>query len=266
MDIGTAKASAEVRRRIPHRMVDIADPADDYTVRQFQRAGRAAIAEVLIGGGRVVIAGGSGLHFRALVDPMTFAPTDPDVRAAFESLGLPELRERLLAADPAASDVVDTANPRRIARALEIHAITGQTPTERANTDEARRMAAYESELAFSAFGVDPDDGLKDRVASRFHAMVEAGLLDEVAGLAPRLGATASQAVGYKELLPVVRGEVPLEEGTRDAVGATRALVKRQRTWFRRDPRIAWLAWQDGSDEDIESAVAAIRERVSWTS
>ena len=263
MDIGTAKAPGTVRKLIPHRMVDIVDPSEEYTVKQFQSEGRNAIDEVVGDGGRVVIAGGSGLHFRALVDPMTFAPSDRGVREELEAKEPEQLRSQLLAHDPEAGAVVDLANPRRLIRALEVFALTGLTPSARATTDEARMIAAYEPLLPMAAFGIDPGDSLKERVSARFHGMLEAGLLQEVSSLDGTLGTTASQAVGYKELMPVVRGEVALETATEQAISATRALVKRQRTYFRRDPRIAWMSWQDG---DFEATVAEIRERVAWTS
>jgi tRNA dimethylallyltransferase len=266
MDIGTAKPSPETRRRIPHHMVDIAEPSDEVNVQRFQDLARKAIADAHARGRRVVIAGGSGLHFRAIVDPMTFAPTDPDVRRRLEEGEPGVLRSRLLEADPDAAEHLDVANPRRVVRALEILELTGETPSARSVGAESRAVGRYEALLPFTAFGIDPGVGITLRIEERFRSMVAHGLLDEVAGLQGRLGVTAAQAVGYKELLPVVRGEAELDDGVAEAIRATRGLVKRQRTFFRRDPRIAWLPWQDDDARRIEDAVESIGERAAWTS
>ena len=197
-----------------------------------------------------MIAGGTGLHFRALVDPLDFPPTDDDVRSELEATDAVELRARLEALDPGAVDHVDLANPRRVLRALEIHALTGDTPSMRAAHPDAAAVRTYTPRVAFVGIGVDPGDVLRDRIAARFDAMLEAGLLDEAAALAPRLGRIARQAVGYKELLDVVDGDATLDEGRAAAIQATIALAKRQRTFFRRDPRITWLA------PDLDDAAA----------
>lgn len=266
MDIGTAKPTGDVRSRIPHYMVDIIAPSAELSVKEYQQLGRSAIDEALSDHGKVIIAGGSGLHFRALVDPLTFAPSELGTRTRLEAEPLDELCSRLVAIDESAGAHIDMDNPRRVVRALEIYELTGDTPSSRASSTEARAIAAYVPEVPFVGFGVDTGDTLKDSVEARFHAMLEAGLLEEVRGLEGSLGATASQAVGYKELMPVVRGEEELGDATTRAVSASRSLVKRQRTYFRRDPRITWLPWQDGGMHDVDAAVRAIKERVAWTS
>jgi tRNA dimethylallyltransferase len=266
MDIGTAKPSEVVRRRITHHMVDIADPAEDFSVQRFQAIGRPILEAEIAANRRVVIAGGSGLHLRCLVDPLTFAPTDPDVRDRLEREDVALLRVQLLERDPHAADHTDLANPRRVVRAMEVLELTGETPSDRARTPEAAALASYEPEVPFLAIGVDAGEDLRDRVDGRLHGMVERGLLDEVAGLQGRLGMTAAQAVGYKEFLPVVNGERPFDGAFEDAARATRALAKRQRTFFRRDPRIAWLPWQDEERDRIAQAIATIGERAAWIS
>jgi tRNA dimethylallyltransferase len=266
MDIGTAKPSADIRSEIIYRMIDVADPSEDFDVRRYQGMGREAIDEELARRGRVIVCGGSGLHFRALVDPMTFAPTDPVVRAELEGMDLVDLVDRLLASDPSAGEIVDLDNPRRVIRAVEVAQLTGLTPTARATSNEAADVAEYRPHLAFAAVGIDPGGAVRKRVEARFDAMVAGGLLDEVAGLADSLGRTARQAVGYKELIPVVHGDATLAEATEEVLSATMSLVKRQRTFFRRDPRIEWLAWQDDRARRIDEAMAAIREAAGWTS
>jgi tRNA dimethylallyltransferase len=256
MDIGTAKPSLAERSRVVHHGIDLVDPADDFSVSDFQQMGRKVVDSSEV---PLIIAGGSGLHFRALVDPMRFRPRDPEVRSVLEQLTLAQAVTRLLTGDPEAGGHVDLANPRRVIRALEILELTGETPTARATSEERRRLDSYTPLVAFRAVALDPGDALADRVDRRLRTMLEAGLLDEVASLAPELGRTAGQAVGYKELLPVVAGRASLEEGVDAARRATLALAKRQRTYFRRDPRLNWLPWSDDPDVRVRAAVAAVR-------
>jgi tRNA dimethylallyltransferase len=249
MDIGTAKPTPADQAVVPHHMIDVANPADEYDVATFQRAARHAIEEIRGRGKHVLIVGGSGLHLRVTVDPYTFGRHDAEVRAALEAADPGELVPRLLAVDPEAGSVVDLANPRRVIRALEIHAVDGATPTERANAPERRAVEAYEPIIPFEGVGVDPGEELGDRARTRVDDMLVEGLLDEVAELAPHLGRTAAQAVGYKELLPVVLGTEDLWDGQEEVVRNTVALGRRQRTYFRRDPRIRWLPWHPEADE-----------------
>jgi len=265
MNIGTAKVDAATAARVPHHLIDLADPDQPFTVAQFQHAGRAVIRELESRGCIAVIAGGSGLHFRALVDPLEFPPTDATIRAELEATDPAALVGELLLADPDADRRVDLANPRRVLRAVEILRLTGATPSLRANSGSARAVRDYTPLIAFRAVGLDPGDRLGPRVATRFDAMLADGLLDEVGDLADRLGPTARQAVGYKELLGVVAGEYDIEEGRSRAIQATLALAKRQRTFFRRDPRIRWLPWHDDAERRMRAAVAAIEDGV-WNS
>ncbi len=265
MDIGTAKPDAEERRRVPHHLIDVADPEEHYSVSQFQQEGRRVLARLEERGTPALIVGGSGLHFRALVDPMEFPPTEAEVRRRLEDLPSDEAQAALLAADPRAGDSVDLDNPRRVVRALEIYELTGLTPSGRATRPEAEALARYESVVAFEAIGLDPGGALAERVEARCDRMLELGLLEEVAALATRLGPTAGQAVGYKELLPVVSGEATLEEGRAEVIRATVALGRRQRTFFRRDPRIRWLPWREDPDERLAAVVEALEEP-AWSS
>ncbi len=266
MDIGTAKPTPDDRRRIPHYLIDIADPAEEFTVAEFQREGRGVLAALAETSRPAVIAGGSGLHFRALVDPLTFAPHDPDVRARIDELPDDVAVNRLRSVDPSAGRYVDLANPRRVQRALEIYELSGATPSQRAASDEAAAVRAYRAQIPVRAVGFDPGGELEARIAARVDGMLARGLLDEVAALAPRLGRTARNAVGYRQLLEVVGGTATVEEGRREVVRATTALAKRQRTFFARDPRIRWLPWSPDPDERAAAAHRALEEAGSWTS
>lgn len=269
MDIGTAKPSPEDRARIPHHMLDLVDPADEYTVAEFQETARRVVEDTE---GPVIVVGGSGLHFRAVVDPLEFPPHDPRLRALLEGVDVSELRSELLTADPAAGEHVDLDNPRRVVRAVEVLRLTGRSPSARAASPEARAVAEHRALLPFRAVGIDPGDDLAARVPARFRAMLDRGLLDEVTGLAGRMGRTAAQAVGYKELLGVVDGSKDLASATEDAIGATTSLARRQRTWFRRDPRIHWLTWRPGPDRLADEAMkvlddaSADERQASWSS
>ena len=265
MDIGTAKASAPIRARIPHHLIDVVEPSEAFSVAQFQEAGRAVLADLAGRGSAAVIAGGSGLHFRALVDPLEFPPTDDVLRAELDGVDPVALVGELLAADPDAAAYVDLANPRRVLRAVEIHRLTGATPSVRAAAPLAAAVREYRPIVPMVAIGIDPGDRLAERVTARFDAMLDAGLLHEVARLAPALGRTARHAVGYKELLDVVDGSVTLDEARRSAISATLSLAKRQRTFFRRDPRIRWIPWHDDPADRVAAAGAALEE-ATWTS
>lgn len=262
MDIGTAKPSADEQSRVPHHMVDVVDPSEPYSVAEFRQAGREAIGAIER---PILVVGGSGLHFRSLVDPLDFAPTDPDVREALASDAVDDLIAELTAADPEASEHVDLANPRRVERAVEILRITGETPSIRASTPRAAAVRAYEPEVAVVAVGLDPGEGLAARVERRFDRMLDEGLGAEVERLMPVWGETASRAVGYRQMTRVVTGEWDLAMGRRRSVDATTALSHRQRTWFRRDPRIEWLEWDD---DPVRVADVALRrlEEAGWTS
>ena len=266
MDIGTAKPSRDVRALVDYRMVDICEASNDFTVHEFQRGARRHIEELATQFRRVVIAGGSGLHFRAVVDPMTFAPTNAELRAELEARTLESLVEELLLADPDAAGLVDMANPRRVVRAVEVILLTGETPTVRANKPEASQLRSYEPRYPVTAFGVDAADASQRRIALRLNAMIEAGFIDEVETIAPTLGTLASHAVGYREFSRMVSGEISREEAISDTIRATNGLVKRQRTFFRKDPRVEWMSWHDDERERIERAVDHIGERMQWTS
>jgi tRNA dimethylallyltransferase len=262
MDIGTAKPSVAERAEVVHHGIDLADPEDTFTVAEFQAAGRAALA----GSERpVLIVGGSGLHFRSVVDPLRFPPTDPVVRAEVEALRPADAVAALVATDPDAARYVDLSNPRRVVRALEIHRISGRTPSQRAAEPEALAVKEYRPVIDVVAVAFDPGERLPARVGARFDHMLGAGLLGEVRSLAPRLGPTARHAVGYRQLVPVVSGEWTEAEGRRRAVDATTALARRQRTFFRRDPRIRWLEWDDDPERRADAAQAALEE-AGWTS
>ena len=249
MDIGTAKPTRAERGRVPHHLVDLVEPGEEFSVARFQPLARAAIAEVL-GRGRVpLLVGGSGLYFHAVVDDFVFPPTDREVRARLEAeaaeIGLPELYGRLAEADPAAAARIQPENLRRTVRALEVMELTG-----RPFSSFRAAMDAPMSRYRLTVLGLDPGaELLRARVAERVRAMAEAGLVEEVRRLAERpLSRTARQALGYKELLDAMEQGTPVPEALEAVVRRTRAYARRQLAWFRRDPRVRWSTLPPGPE------------------
>lgn len=265
MDIGTAKPSAQDRASVPHHLIDIVDPEQRFSVAEFQSVGRAALRELEARATPALIVGGSGLHFRSLIDPLTFAGHDESIRATIEAMGPERARSALLEADPDAGDHVDLANPRRVARALEVVRLTGATPSERAETPEARAMRSYEARIPFAAAGIDPGEALVARIERRLDRMLDDGWFAEVEALQHRLGPTAGQAVGYRHLVKAARREWSLERAVRRARDATTSLARRQRTFHRRDPRLTWVEWHDDVGT-LATRVARVLEEAGWTS
>jgi tRNA dimethylallyltransferase len=253
MDIGTAKPTPEERARVPHHLVDLVDPGEEFSVARFQPLARAAIAGVLSRGRVPLLVGGSGLYFHAVVDEFVFPPTDPAVRGRLEAeaaeAGPAELYRRLAAADPPAAARIQPGNLRRTVRALEVIELTGRPfSSYRAAMDDPV------SRYRLTALGLDPGpELLRARVAERVAAMAEAGLADEVRRLAERpLSRTARQALGYKELLDAMDEGTAPSEALPAVVRRTRAYARRQLAWFRRDPRVRWSTLPPGP------------ERITW--
>ena len=246
MDIGTAKPTTEERNEATYHLIDVVDPEETFTVAEYQRLGSSVLAR---SDGTIVVVGGSGLHFRSLVDELSFPPHDPETRQSIESMSAAERRAELLRLDPRAAEHIDLGNERRVIRALEVAKLTGEGPSSRPNG-----MKRYDEHLPFRAVGIDPGDALPTRIALRLEEMLAAGLVAEVESLSDRLGRTASQAVGYRQLLPVVQGRRSLEDGVAATRQASMRLARQQRTFFRRDPRIHWLGWDESDSTRLDAA------------
>ena len=255
MDIGTAKPNLLERGGVPHHMIDIAGPESEFSVAEFRRIGRQVMES---SGAPILITGGSGLHFRALVDPMSFAPTDPELRAGLETISSDELVAELRSIDPEVDLHLDLANQRRVIRAVEIWRLTGESPSRRASSAEADDLRRYVPEIEFTAVGLDPGDALEPRVEARLKGMRAGGLVEEVTTLRDRLGRTARSAVGYREILDALEGLSSVDEAFEKAARNTRKLARRQRTWFQRDPRIRWIPWLDDIGSRADRALEAL--------
>ena len=244
MDVGTAKPPRGDRERVPHHLIDIADPAEPYSVAQFQQAARAAIGDIAARGRLPLLVGGSGLYFRAVVDELSFPPTDPAVRASIAEADPETLRQRLRDVDPAAAAAIDPANLRRVVRALEVAQLTG-SPFSAFRESWDR----YESRYDLTAAGIALSaDALRARIAVRVQAMIEHGLVGEVRALLDRglRGAlTASRAIAYGEIVAHLDGGMTLDEAVAAIESATWRYARRQMTWFRKDPRIRWFDTAD---------------------
>jgi tRNA dimethylallyltransferase len=260
MDIGTAKADAHERRGVPHHLLDLWPVTRTADVASYQQEARTVIDTLLARGVQPIVVGGSGLYVRAALDDFAFPGTDPLVRARLErelaDLGAGALHSRLAALDPPAAEGILPSNGRRIVRALEVVELTGSFTS---------KLPAYTSYYETVQIGVDTDAAsLDERITARVDRMWEHGLVDEVRTLLDqglREGRTASRALGYAQVLSWLDGEIASEDAARAAtVTATRRFARRQRSWFRRDPRITWLGKGERSDTLHDSALQLLYE------
>ena len=255
MDIGTAKLTPAERDGVPHHLLDIWDVTFPAAVAEYQALARAAIDDILARGRVPLLVGGSGLYVRAVLEEFEFPGTDPAIRARLEeelaAVGTAPLHDRLRARDPEAASRILPSNGRRIVRALEVIELTGQ-PFTAALPDPTPHYPSVQ-------LGVDRDAAeLDERIAVRVDLMWSAGLLDEVRGLLPlglREGRTASRALGYQQALAQLDGTLTEEQAKADTVRGTRRFVRRQRSWFRRDPAVTWL---DGASTTLVADALAV--------
>lgn len=241
MDIGTAKPTVAERRGVPHHLVDVLEVTDDASVADFQAMARAAIADCSARGVLPVLVGGSSLYVRAVLDEFEFPATDPALRAGLEAeveeLGLPALWRRLVERAPAAAQRMEPGNARRVVRALEVLELTGTFTAALPEPRYHRRRTLQ--------VGLTLDRAVMDaRIEARVKRMWADGLVPETrrleaAGL--RSGRTASRALGYRQVLQHLAGEITEDEAREQTVARTRRFARKQLGWFRRDPRIVWL-------------------------
>ncbi|MDT4913849.1 MAG: tRNA dimethylallyltransferase [Pseudonocardiales bacterium] len=258
MDIGTAKLPPAERGGIEHHLLDIWPIGKSAAVAEYQVLARLAIAAIQDRDRIPILVGGSGLYLRGALDNLDFPGESPEIRARLyaelDEHGPDPLHARLAEQDPLAAAAILVSNGRRIVRALEVIELTGAPFTA--------RMPAFESIYETVQIGLDRED-LDERVEQRVHRMMALGFLDEVRALLPaglRQSPTAGKALGYAQLLAcldesgVVVGD--LDEAVEQTVRGTRRFVRRQRSWFRRDPRVHWL---DGADPQLlEAALSTL--------
>ena len=250
MDIGTATPTATERDEVPHHLVDLVDPSEEFTVSMFQAAALSVLDDLDRRRCRAVLVGGTGLHVRAVVDELDIPPRFPKVRADLEAEpDTAALHRQLAELDPEAARRMEPTNRRRILRALEVTLGAG-----RPFSSFGPGLGVYPP-TPFAQVGIRmPRDILDRRIGERYRRQMESGFLDEVAALGKRsepLSSTAAQALGYRELLAYLRGDCELEEAVDSAAAATRRFARRQDRWFRRDPRIDWIDIQDNPLEAL---------------
>ncbi len=262
MDIGTAKLSVAERRGVPHHLLDVLEVTEPASVAEFQGQARAVIAEVRGRGRTPVLVGGSALYTRAVLDEFAFPGTDPEVRARLEDelaeVGSAVLHRRLAEVDPDAAANILVENGRRVVRALEVVEITGRPFSATLPT-----LTYVEPRTV--QVGVDIDRPTLDaRIEQRVDQMFADGLVAEVEallGLGLARGRTASRAIGYPEVMAHLAGELTLDQARERTVVATRRFARRQDAWFRKDPRITWVRYDDPDRvAQALSAVAAVME------
>ena len=240
LDIGTAKATAADRARVPHHGLDLVDPDQPFSVADFATHARAALTDLGTADGVAILAGGTGLYLRAIARGLDTdaLPADPIVRARLEAEllrdGLEPLVTRLQALAPTSAARVDLRNKRRVVRALEIAELGGDAPPP--------ALRGYAGRLLWLGLTVAPGVHA-ERVATRARAQFDAGLIDEARSLRERFdpGLPAFSAIGYREAWAVLDGPLTLEAAIALDVQRTLAFARRQRTWFRSEPGIAWL-------------------------
>lgn len=248
LDIGTAKPTDDEMRGVPHHMIDVADPREDYSAAEYGVAARRCVREIAARGNVPIFCGGTGLYLDAALydDPDRVDEGAPDAVYRASMLALAEagyagfLHDRLRALDPDAAESIDPHNVVRVVRALEIIRSTGMTKTMR---DALARSKTPVCDVVTLGLTFSDRSALYERINARVDAMLAAGLADETRALyeAGMLTGGGARAIGYKELLPYVRGENPLDECAEELKKATRRYAKRQLTWFSHHPDVITL-------------------------
>ena len=257
-DIGTAKPTIDERRGVPHHAIDLLEPSEEADLAGWLAAARAALASCEERGVPAVVVGGTGLYVHALVDDFELPGTFPSVRAELEASPepAPALHARLASLDPLAASRMEPGNRRRVVRALEVCLGTG-----RPFSSFGPGVAAFPPTDRFRLVGLAPDPArLAARIERRVREQAAAGLVEETARLLATPGGlsrTCRQGLGYKEVLLHLEQGLPLDEALALDAANTRRFARRQRAWFRRDPRIRWL---DPADDPLALVPAAVAQ------
>ena len=259
MDIGTAKPTREQRARVPHHLVDIADPDQLITLATYRKLAGEAIQEIRGRGKVPLLTGGTGLYIRAIVDEFSIpeVPPDPELRRRLEDLERRtpgSLYTRLQQVDPMAAVRIHPRNVRRIVRALEVFEHTGKPISSLQRRSDPLGFAVQT--------GLTMDRGeLYRRINARVDEQIAAGLVQEVQGLLDRgydPAQAALQGLGYKEIVEYLKGQVTLAEAIRRLKRNTRRYAKRQLTWFRRDARVRWIDITKLSSEQVADLIMSV--------
>ena len=265
MDIGTAKPSREEMQGIPHHMIDVAEPDEDFSVSRYCAMAAPIVDDIVARGKTAIIAGGTGLYMDSLIRGNDFAPfpstgVREKLEAEADEVGLPAMLARLREIDPDTADRV--FDRKRILRALEVYLETGETITE--HNRKTRLIPPKYTPLWLGLDFADRGE-LYRRIDKRVDIMLEMGLMEEIRSLLDSgipEKCTAMQAIGYKEFVNALEGREPLSQAAEEVKKASRHYAKRQLTWFRRNPAVHWLIRREGqgSEEILASARQIIRD------
>lgn len=271
MDIGTAKIRPEEMQGIPHHLIDILEPQEEFNVVSFAKRGKKAISEIAARGKLPIVVGGTGFYIQALLYEIDFTDTDEDksYRRTLERLadteGAAALHRLLQKVDPKAAAEIHPNNRKRVIRALEFYEKSGKRISEH-NEEQRQKSSPYQA-----CFFVLTDDRkrLYERIDQRVERMLAEGLIEEVAGLMQE-GCTRSmvsmQGLGYQEIAAYLDGEIPLEDAIYLIKRDTRHFAKRQLTWFKREPEVVWVdrqTFHDSDQEILSFLLETIKERQS---
>lgn len=265
MTIGTAKPTKEEMKGVPHHLLDVAEPEHLFSVAEYAALAEKAIQEIACRGNLPILAGGTGLYLRAVIDHLDFSQGNCDdaFRAALQKKaadqGTEPLYQALARIDPASAKRIHQNDAKRIIRALEVYHVTGMTMTEHQKKAASRPSPYYTFRV-----GLWYDrKKLYDRINQRVTNMLEQGLVREVAELAGKMKGTSFQSIGYKEMEQYLNGKVSLQEAADQIRQATRRYAKRQMTFFRADPRIKWVDATDKTPVQVADEIDAL-QGVPW--
>ncbi len=263
MDIGTAKPTQSEMKGVPHHMIDVAEPDENYSVARYVEEASRCIEEIASRGKLPIIAGGTGLYIDALVSGRDFAGggENPKLRATlserYDQEGGEGMLRLLRSYDPESAEKLHANDKKRIVRALEVILETGKTISEH---NRETRLLPVRYESAKIALCFSSRDALYSRTDLRVDEMISRGLVSEVRGLLDRGISpekhTSMQAIGYKEIVSYLREEISLEEAVQTIKRETRRYSKRQLTWLRRDEHICWIDWKDDPDFDVACLIS----------
>ena len=261
MNIGTAKPTPADQHEVRHHCLDLVEPSERFTVTQFQESAHVALDRIHADGHNALLVGGTGLYLTAVIDELVFPGEWPDIRAELEAeVDTSAMYERLSLLDPVAVSRIEPNNRRRIIRALEVCLGSGRPFSE-----SGAGTAAF-PDNGVTQIGIRwPREELARRIADRVDQMIAQGLVDEVRTLVaeqPPMSPTASQALGYKEMIDHLAGRVPLSVARNEVILRTTQFAVRQERWYRRDPRIRWVdvAGADPVEVVSPAVIAAFAE------
>ena len=265
MDIGTAKPTSEEMQGIPHHMIDVAEPDEDFSVSRYCEMAAAIVDDIVARGKTAIIAGGTGLYMDSLIRGNTFAPFPSTgqrekLERQADEMGMEYMTNWLKEIDPEAAERIH--DRKRLLRALEVYLETGETITEH---NRKTQLIPPKYHPVWLGLDFEPRAALYERIDLRVNIMLELGLVEEIKALLASgipEKCTAMQAIGYKEFINALDGRCTIEEAAAEVQHASRRYAKRQLTWFRRNKAMNWLTRYpgEGSDEILEKARRVLRE------